>query len=219
MKLDLLKVDQSFIVGLGILDNQGQRHIGFIYLDDKQTVYKICHFCWHRVLRNENLRNDDYTVESLKIEETNQTYLVSALDLVTNLNSNHIPYGFRVPIQVFDNEYRYVGNGLGEGLTCATFVKSIFTANGYRIIDEGTWQIRDEDIQWQNQIVDTLKRDLNIVDLEHIKEMEKSIGKVVRFRPEQVYVAGVGGESDWPLRFEDADSLAQKIVQQITSLC
>ncbi len=219
MKKLLVQNSSDLEVGLGLSKiNQNQNHIGFIYQSESGNGLKICHFCWHYDLRNEPFSlNSKYLVAPIQLEESNLKYLASVLEAISDINRAAIPYGFRVPIQSFNEKNMYVGGIEGEGLTCATFVLEVMKKNGYLILDESTWEIRESDAGWQSDIVGHLARSHGVEGV-HLERMREIIGKVVRFRPVEVFASGIVEPVQWAISFQDADKLSHAIFEHLASL-
>lgn len=119
------------------------------------------------------------------------TYLEILGDAVDKGRKN-IPYGF-----LYDDYARIEQDGtliLGGqecGLTCATFVLTLFHSQGFDLVDLKSWSSREEDKPWFHQII---KMFLNYfihngkMSLEHIKRLLSEIG-CPRFRPEEIAVS------------------------------
>ena len=169
----------------------------------------MCHLAWHYDLRNEIFDKMDYLCESFKLLEVNNKYLAASFGNIADINKCSIPYGIRMPIEGFGDENRYIGTVDGEGLTCATFILSVLEKNGFNIIDKNSWEIREEDREWQENIIEGLKPKISDVYLANANEM---IGQVVRFRPDEVFASGVIDDvNKWPIEFQDAIRMASEI--------
>lgn len=214
MKIDVANPPQDFLVGLGFLYNPGQNHVGFIYRGLGGEI-KICDLCWHRHLRNAPFNDTAYMVCSVTLEPVNLKYLAAALDDISSFNSATIPYGIRAPVQSFNSQNQYIGCVAGEGLTCATFVLAVFRENGFKVLDEESWELNEADTQWQTNIVNALRSYFGMTDPVHISEMETMIGQVSRFRPEHVFASGIVEFEKWPINYQDANEMADSILQML----
>ncbi|MNJ70020.1 hypothetical protein D3C77_664340 [compost metagenome] len=75
---------------------------------------------------------------------------------------------------------------------------SIFSSQLYPIVDEKTWQVRDDDKDWQEYILGFLSK-----YPKHVEEQRKCVGVAYRFRPEEI-AASAALYDDEPILFEDA---------------
>lgn len=214
MPFAIPNVPEDFVSGLALKYTNGHgRHIGFIY--KKDACFKVCHLKWHCKLRNESFDKRGYICGSFKLPKVNSKYLAASFSNITDINKCDIPYGIKMPAGiVFDINDRYIGNFVGEGLTCATFILAVLEKNGFNILDKKSWKIRDEDKEWQRNIIEKLRQ--HSVPEDHITSAEDMIGDAARFRPDEVFAAGVTNDvSAWPIHFHDAVRMAAEIKKNL----
>lgn len=189
-------------------DDLQQRHVGFIYqIDDFGP--RFCHFAWHYKLEDEPLP-PDYGWGPSGLDLVNKTVIAAYVALLKQ-NARDVPYSIDYDDEVcyFDNNGRYITQPIGRGLTCATFILSVFSQLGFNLVEADTWPERPDDAQWQQQIISVLTR---YVLPEYIEAVKQQVG-AKRFRPEEV-AAGVISENI-PLNFSAAHTLAQEILQDL----
>ena len=104
-----------------------------------------------------------------------------------------VKYGLR-----YDEYAEYDENGilhLGEheiGLTCATYVLTLFHSVGFDLVDIHNWPMRESDKEWLKKIIETysdpvVKTHVNMTK-EHLEKMSNE-DVTSRFRPEEVAVS------------------------------
>ncbi len=141
----------------------------------------------------------------------------SLCELVIEKNSL-LNFGITYNNSKFDNQGNLIMQQGDFGLTCSTFILSIFESVGINLIDYSTWQDRKEDMDWQKNILDffiekntadPIKYPTEIVD--HIKS---NIG-CFRFRPEEV-ASSTSGEII-PSNFEFCSDFGDKLIFAINN--
>lgn len=99
----------------------------------------------------------------------------------------HIPYGFK-----YENYSSFDRNGdltLGKGskgLSCSTYVITLFHSLGINLVDIQNWPSRKEDLPWYAKIIMLFINNGMSNDL--IESLNKEIG-APRFRPEETAVS------------------------------
>ena len=121
------------------------------------------------------------------LQQAFTSYLEILGEAVDNGN-NQIPYGFRY------NEYARIDSDgtlyLGDeecGLTCATYVLTLFSSNGIKLVNLDNWPYRQEDRHWFFQILGYFKT-MKDMSLSHFRRIRSEIGSP-RFRPEEIAVS------------------------------
>ncbi len=208
----------EFLAGLALLPlEDGNFHIGFIYQNELENKIKICHLCWHFKLKNEEFNDPKYYCEEVNLNYLNKKFLIASFQNISDLNDSNIPYGFRIPIETYDKENIYVGNVKGEGLTCATFILTVFEKNGYKILNRESWKLREDDSNWQNFIIKHLAVTPG-VSPDHLESAKQMIGSVVRFRPDEVFSCAVVDDvTKWDIDFSEAIKMANEIKKCLAS--
>ena len=119
-----------------------------------------------------------------------------------------IPYGLAFRSSSFDDEGRFVPGPGESGLTCSTFVLAVFEWARVRLLDQGSWRQRPDDVAIQQQLVEYLKKHA-IARPEHVAAVEGEVG-CVRFRSEEA--AAATAMKDRPIPFERAADAGREIV-------
>ncbi|MDH2015897.1 hypothetical protein N5J66_18245 [Pseudomonas juntendi] len=191
-------------LGVTISGDEKQRHVGFHLLDGEKP--ELIHLAWHHRLTNDTPENyvaeiGRYTAyECSGFLDQQVEDIVSFVKTVWRRNQHIVPYGIGSDgiSLFFDADGSVANQEPGSGLTCATFLMSIFASQLYPIVDEGTWQARDGDKEWQEVILGYLAK-----YPKHVEEQRKLVGVAYRFRPEEVASSAALYDDD-PIKFEDA---------------
>jgi hypothetical protein len=191
------------------LTPQDRRHAGVVYKNDRE--WRILHLAWHECLRDEVMPlNEGYVwidPEPAIPAERLQT-IAAFCRLVADRNSEHgLPYAFSAPSNWFDPTTGAVQPSPENlGLTCASFVLAVFSAMSISLLNEQTWQARDSDKQWHEEIILLLERRASP---EHIKRVRDSL-PAIRFRPEEV--AGAAASDPIPANFDVCIDMGAEIL-------
>ena len=112
-----------------------------------------------------------------------------------------IPYGFHRGTSRFDEHGRFVPGPGDTGLTCSTFIQAIFDWAKIPLLDEATWELRDEDRVAQQALLAFLRRNHDATN-EYLATVEAEVG-CMRFRAEEV--AASSAMSQRPVPFQVAN--------------
>lgn len=188
-----------------------QSHCGILYhLDDEDP--KILHLAWHKKLCCEAPSND-YLWADVGLDDYNQD-VIAATFANMMVNAGDVSYGLDSNYICFDADGTYRAPPAGKGLTCATFIVAVFRSHGYEICDQPTWPDRGEDQVWQNWVTDMMER--TGVEPEHINLVRQDIG-AKRFKPDEVVASASMADQDWPIKFQDARTLADQIMAELNA--
>lgn len=197
---------------VSIADHRGQRHVGLVYRDG-DTIWML-HLAWHFQLERQAPHlADGWVNPNVSNRRLRQVAAICRLAWSENADGR-IPFGFSPPNDSLDGATgRFLLSAAGFGLTCATFVLSVFHAAGIPVVRYSTWPTdRLEDRAWQAQIVGLLEK--HGADPAHIAGVASDIGSV-RFRPEEV--AGAASLTPWPVEFQAAAHAGNQILIYLTS--
>jgi hypothetical protein len=187
-------------------------HSGFLYkLDGAEPRFN--HLAWHFDLRDEPASDDRYLWADTGLDEGNSRVMAAWL-ANRGAHPNNIPYGIDAQGVCFDKEtQQFVPPPIGKGLTCATYIKAVFSHLGFIILDEGTWPPdRPEDRSWQIAVVEALRRDGAGED--YVTAVTNDVG-AKRFRPAEVVGAATLPAVSWPAAFEDVAVVAASIIVDV----
>lgn len=188
-----------------------QNHTGLFYRND-ENFFRVLHLAFHFDLRDEEAK-DDARCTPLSLDPTNQEIVAVFAGRVRDAEPR-IPYGITQEGDCFDRDGNYIRGPLGSGLTCATFITSMFKALSLPMIDETSWVARAEDQAWRDKIVKVMEdlREHYDIDQNHIERV-RSDPVACRIRPEEVAAAGTF--AGWPARLEDIEELAKEIADSL----
>lgn len=194
---------QELAVAIRKWPNSTQLHVGLLYKADATQVM-LCHLRTHFDFRNE-LPSADYRWLQSGLDRLNRDLIAAYCQLIVR-RKDRIPFGFQ-----FSGEYfspvsgEYLRSGMGEGLTCSTFILAVHRSLGLELLICDEWPKRPDDIDWQIEMASKLNPWVGDAAARHIGD--------VRFRPEEV-AAGVASR-DTPLKFQTAELLAKSIVRSL----
>jgi hypothetical protein len=203
--------DELSFLGVAVCEvDADQIHVGFLYkLDDGEV--RLCHFARHFALRD-HPPSPNYLWQNMGLDETSR-HFVAAYVANYRINPANIPFGIDPGGACFDSVTGdFIRPPLGKGLTCATFIIAILKANGFSLLIENQWPNRPDDDEWQEKILRVLAEHCD--DPEHFEAAERDIG-AKRYRPEEV--AGAATLEAWPVEFNDARSVANEILRDISN--
>jgi hypothetical protein len=174
-------------VGLAIKRGNPFVHVGFLYRNEADEIL-LSDLAFHRVFRGGETPDTSYFWLDSDFNEVVQEQIAAFLLHVAEENAaGDIPYSFLNRGKRIDASGKYVPSGVGTGLTCATYILSVFEALELAPIDLGSWPVgRPEDIAWGEQILAAL---VGHATDEHIDAQRAELPNVVRYRPEEVGTA------------------------------
>ncbi|UPF02350.1 hypothetical protein MXB02_17385 [Pseudomonas mosselii] len=205
-------------LGVLISGSVDQRHVGFHIIDGGDP--ELIHLGWHYDLRNQssaeyikdNGRFKAYECSNFLDEQVEE--IISFLKVIWNRNKSLVPYGIGSEglANFFDVDGKVASHSPGNGLTCATFLMSVFAAQRYPIIDEQSWQSREGDKDWQELVLGYLSRRAELAD--HVAEQRKVVGQAYRYRPEEVASSAAIYDED-PIVFEEAVQNGEQLLAML----
>lgn len=195
-----------------------QRHTGIVYRVSESDPVKFLHLAWQCDLRSQDSINPEYHWIAPKIHKSRLLQLAGVCDAIANENARQsVQYGLSSPVGVFDETTKKFLLGPTEGgLTCASFVLSVFDVARLPLVEYSGWPPPDsDDYVWQDSVLNQLKdyrlKYPNLVSQEHIACVQNEVGNSVRFRPEQVAAASAIRERR-PIKYRYARKLGEQIV-------
>lgn len=199
-----------------------QRHAGFYIKEGFEP--ELIHLGWHLRLYNNseseyrNLVGEFSVLECRHLLDQQVEDIVSFVKTIWRKNQHKVPYGIATDnfSRFFDGEGGVANRNPGTGLTCATFLMSVFASQLYPVIDEETWKSRDSDREWQSMVLDKLlKYDPSLAD--HVEEQRKFVGKAFRYRPEEVVACSALYDYE-PYVFGAAVQMGELLLQRLRNL-
>lgn len=208
----------GILIGYSGID---QLHCGIVYKSD-ESKFNALHLAWHQLLCNEN----DYTkfptfyfVTTTLNQIRARVVSAKCRKIWANKLKNIIPYGLHYNGCIFNEQGIIQLPANAVGLTCATFVLSVFKSCGHELIDITNWESNPEKDQiWQQKIISSLTyhedKGLHNVTKEHIETVKQEIKKgAARFRPESVAVSSLF--NPLPASQDEIENLSDEILRFI----
>ncbi len=188
-----------------------ENHLGVLFRVAPDQ-FRVLHLEWHHRLAAENVSPAEWTmmVEPALEQETTRVLarLCSLVETKYGQGGRSLAYALRYQGGRFDpTTGDFLSEG-GLGLTCATFVMAIFASYGAGLLKAEEWGPREEDRQWEEYIVATLRR--TKADPMHIQAVEQEI-LCKRFRPQEVTAAATLDEL--PAGFAYCSAKAMEILE------
>lgn len=189
-----------------------QIHEGFIYRDEIGQIV-VFDMAFHHILRRGPPDFPYYWIKSALDVRLQRLICVWMDELWETNRSAEIPYSVVwSPGGYWDENKQFTKNELGEGLTCASFVISVFEAYGLPLLDLKSWPKRPnrQDRRWQRRVLSFLidfGRRERIDVTEHVARQVRRLPSAVRFRPDQVGGA-FGVFSGDPIAYDEAERLS-----------
>lgn len=200
-------------VAIAIRGDAEFRHIGILYDSFEDGELWMVHLWDHCELRVDPPSDDYAWVDFHTYDEWEAVQLACHIGLVALANEDEgIPFGLDFEPAGFDVNTGHWLLGSGDvGLTCATFVASVFARFGFPVVDPEQWPVRAEDRDVQSLLVDALAS--RNASAEHIESQRGKIGLTARFRPEEV--AASCASPDKPLNHCDAIPRGSSLLRQL----
>ncbi len=187
-----------------------QNHIGILYKPEDALPAMLLHLAFHHRLQNDIASGKEgYIWLDCGLHPLNKSSMSAYCALLAKNNPpDSISYGFDLSGKCFDPiTAKWQPSSENTGLTCATFIVEIFDTLGHKLIDLDTWPQRDEDQEWQKDILNLIKQSLPEGD-PYIRAQMENIGNI-RIRPEE---AGASIACDSiPIAFDECMPLANQI--------
>ena len=199
-----------------------QRHVGFLFRS-MEGKNQFLHLAFHKRIKFEDFPPEECSIAGkLPLERIGSSSLKVALQRIGR-SSRQKPVAIEIPFGVSINTEKGSFNSKGiyktplgaDGLTCATFVAEVCRGIGIDLLDESSWQPREEDAQWIDEVCGLLE----VVHAEqaHVDHVRRSF-QGLRIRPEEV-AASVGLWKGEPLPFREAEAGGEQVVRKLAECC
>lgn len=207
------------IAGSIVTRDVRQKHIGLIYRNQDSKIM-LLHLAWHHKLIKEEWDGKYHWLELKGLDRELQETFADWAEIVSNAGEETpIPYSviFRSN-KNFDPTGRFIDLKDGSGLTCATFILSLFNDFNLPLIDSFNWpESRKGDLTWLRRILKYLKINEvlnNTMSKSVWYEQFKQRHRLKRFRPEEVF-ATASLFSGNPLSFHIVENAGSIVNQKI----
>lgn len=201
-------------IAVAISGSASQRHLGLLY-HLKESEPRHLHLAFHFRLKNDPLPPSIAAVDCPGLDPDEKADFARWINTVWRANGNRIPYGINFWKGVrFDPAGNFNPVDDGIGLTCATFVLSVFQNHGFNILDVSSWLARPEDTAFFEAIMTALTNDG--ADTSYIAAQRNDMREAIRIRPEEV-AASAYLYADEPIGFPQASANgAEMIINLVT---
>ena len=205
------------ILAVFIMIHPEGTHTGIIHRN-RGTLFTL-DLMWHELLRSDVLDKDyPCVVPELEPEEENDVTgmcrLIAARTRVPN--PQKIPYALGPPHNSRFNRDGELILGDGIGLTCSTFVLTVFESAAVPLADLTGWVARADDNERHQQLIQKMTEGIPgfapPADPTHIQRVRASL-PCIRVRPEEV--AGAAMATDIPADIVTAEAAGIRILELI----
>jgi hypothetical protein len=191
--VDFEQSNQILAISVGHY-SQGNLHNKILY--NFENTIKEIHLGWHHYFKHTDIRfPESYIWEVPRIPKSRLKSVIARCIIVSEdqlkTNKKPLPYaaGYHSS-RLFDEEGIYSDDEskFEYGMTCATFVLTIFKSVGIDILDWSNWVARADDTVWFNHIISVLEKGCSDgqVSVAHLNNVRKEIN-CARFRPEEIF--------------------------------
>lgn len=200
-------------VGLAIRRGNPYVHVGFLYRNDDDQVC-LSDLARHHIFRGSTDPDTSYFWLEPQFNDIVRELVATFLMHVAEQNkTGEIPYSTLRQGQAIDKSGKYVSSGMGTGLTCATYILSVFEALEIPLLVLESWPVgRPRDLEWAQSILAMLE---NVAPKEHIEAQKVNLPNVVRYRPEEVGAAFTMF-TNTPLSFEQVKPDSEELLGLLT---
>lgn len=213
---DFVADKEQYISVVLVQSQKDQRHCGIAYKFANNC--NVIHLSWHYDLKNESDMSEfqDYCAIVSQLDDYRQYAVCAMCDLIKD--ETNIPYGIFYLNTVFSKEGKLCLGGGEVGLTCATFVLAVFRTSKIDLLDISTWLPREEDSEFQSNILYYLNDGLikGKVSKDHFDRVKKDVG-CARFRPEEVAISSGFKFEDMPVKYEMLKEISIRLSELVNS--
>ena len=193
-------------------------HIGIAFHSAKEGM-KLLHLRSHLDLKTDDFppeRPNCWVATVINLPAPLSKQMVAIVRSVSK-RLPHINYGinFLAAAGSFDAQGHYKAPKGSDGLTCSTFVSTIFRDSKIPLIQEHTWESSPENIAWGEAICEWLSHH---ADESHVEAVKRNI-KGLRVRPEEVAAAADTPFPNRPVIFSLAKASAPAVMVSLKEAC
>lgn len=191
----------------------GRFHTGVAYRLEDGSVVGL-HLAGHHRLRRSDeaaLTEAVHHWSMIVVEPERASVAEAYLDRIWKRNGETVPFAFTPPHRKCFDEQGACVLGLGEGLTCATFVLAVLRLSGIHLLDPESWPRREEDAIWQREVIEVLASIGAAV--EHVRNIAPE-HPALRFRPTEVAASALLHPPT--VTFDQARPVAERIEKRLS---
>lgn len=193
-----LKTDCSISVFIGYTSSD-QLHCGILHKSLEHNS-KAIHLKWHLDLVDESdfSKIKGFVFLASRIDPLRQRSIAAMCRKISKKSQKkQIPYGLRYNASIFNSKGILVLKPDSAGLTCATFVLSVFLSCGINLIEIEKWKQLSvqEDLAWQKNVLESLKycydkKKYGVTEEHYIKVRTEILrGDATRIKPIDVFAS------------------------------
>lgn len=205
------------VLAIFVMVHEAGTHTGILHRN-RGVLYTL-DLMWHERLRAMIYR-DNHPCVIPKLEPEEENDVTGMCRLIASRqhtpDPQRIPYGIGPPNNVrFNRDGELVLEG-GLGLTCSTFVLTVFESVGISLADLTGWVARPDDVNQHQRFVEMMADGIQNfappADRVHVARVAKAVASI-RVRPEEA--AGAALAAELPASFEEAEQGGRWILEQI----
>jgi hypothetical protein len=197
------------VVSLGIAIHSNSRHIGLLYRIDERESVRILHLKWNRDLESETPSSSYVCWVRPEIGADRACAIAALCRRIWKQNQKNQPIFNAGSFKKYFNESgNRIKSPATSGLTCASFVLSVFDAAKYPLIFDDQWPpAGQEDEAVLDEYFESLKKDPNTTK-DDLDAYQAERGNV-RFRP--LEIAGASTSDTFPAKYAFSFKMAKEI--------
>ena len=209
-------LESVHFLAIFVIRTDAGTHTGILHRS--KNLLNMIDQMWHERLRSRPVRTDDSfscVIPDLEPEEINDVTGICRLIEARMADPDpvrrfRIPYALRYGGARFEQQTGNLNLGAATGLTCSTFVLSVFDSASVPLVDLTDWKSRPEDRERHQQLITAMEAGGASPD--HISTVRAEVD-CARVRPEEV--AGCGLADSLPARFDEARFAGEWILTQL----
>lgn len=213
---DFIKSEHSVAISIGHTSNQ---NLHLKLLIKLMGEVKEVHLGWHHDFVFQDIEHFDSYIWAVPQIPPSRLKSVAAKCFIIaenqKKNKNPLPYAIGYySLRSFDKEGIYIDvDGIEYGMTCATFILTVFKSVGVDLIDWKEWpKGREEDLPWFNTILSYLEKGVErgMVSSLHYENV-KTESNCARYRPQEVFSSVYCMKNDTPAKFQCCESFGNTV--------
>jgi hypothetical protein len=188
-------------------------HIGLLFREKDHAIY-LLHLAFHYQPMKVGPRETYSWIWPDLEAEQYDILAATCRDLARTYGAKGLPYAIDYKTEFLD-DYSLSDDSPGSGFTCATFVLAVFRRSGIELIDRSSWKSREDDVQWQDQVIRAFGE---LVASGGATQQEVDAVRAqrgcFRFRPQDVAASTLMTR---PVTFDDVRDISDAIAKRIST--
>ncbi|HET6250174.1 MAG TPA: hypothetical protein VFE47_20960 [Tepidisphaeraceae bacterium] len=212
--LESSKMSPQTVTAIGIAVHRAGLHIGLLYRVTANDSVRILHLRYHQSLASEQPGSAYICWIRREIEPDRAVAIATYCRRIWKQNRRgKVPFGFSLPTEFFSPSGSMLTGPAKTGLTCASFVLSVFSAASVPLVNTDSWPPPTaEDIKRQAALLNSQR---HLMRPDEIRAVSEEIGNP-RFRP--VDVAGAATAEKFPATYAYASKVGKRIAKLLATL-